>query len=204
MVTRSRIGRFTPRDAICALDGEPTYAVLVSSSRVDNTANAWSEYEAVSSTSRDLSSRGVCRLQGWSGRDTRRVSHSAGAHKAGSFGIEYPNHVAPGFEADDVIGTLARQATAQKVIPTLLQVIQTRSARGRLCERLLAQPYGRSQEPKRTIMRRCERYKGLQPSQLADLPPQRGYSDNIPGVKGIGETGSHSAPQSVRLSGGYL
>ncbi len=107
--------------------------------------------------------------------------------------LNIPIYVAPGFEADDVIGTLARQATdsgTDTYIVTgdtdTLQLVDE-------CVRvLLAQPYGRSQETKvYDLPGVLERYKGLRPDQLADLRGLKGdASDNIPGVKGIGETGA--------------
>ena len=107
--------------------------------------------------------------------------------------LNIPIYVAPGFEADDVIGTLARQGTesgADTYIVTgdtdTLQLVDE-------CVRvLLAQPYGRTQETKLyDLPGVLERYKGLRPNQLADLRGLKGdASDNIPGVKGIGETGA--------------
>ena len=107
--------------------------------------------------------------------------------------LNIPIYVAPGFEADDVIGTLARQATRQEVDTYIitgdtdtLQLVDD-------CVRvLLATPYGRSQEAKLyDVPAVLERYKGLRPDQLADLRGLKGdVTDNIPGVKGIGETGA--------------
>ena len=107
--------------------------------------------------------------------------------------LNIPIYVAPGFEADDVIGTLARQATAQKVDTYIItgdtDTLQLVDDAVRV---LLAQPYGRTQEAKAyDLPTVVERYKGLQPSQLADLRGLKGdASDNIPGVKGIGEAGA--------------
>jgi DNA polymerase-1 len=102
-----------------------------------------------------------------------------------SFGI--PILEADGFEADDVLGTVAKQAAehgVEVIILTgdrdLLQLatdqIQIRLSGQKLSE---AVDYGPTQVK--------ERYE-LDPSQLVDLKALVGdTSDNIPGVKGVGE-----------------
>jgi DNA polymerase-1 len=104
-----------------------------------------------------------------------------------------PIYTADGFEADDVIGTLARQATAENVDTMILtgdtDTLQLVDDHVRV---LLANPYG--QKTTTTVYDEeqvRERYKGLAPSQLADLRGLKGdTSDNIPGVKGIAEAGA--------------
>lgn len=104
-----------------------------------------------------------------------------------------PIYVAPGYEADDVIGTLARQAAAQGVDTIILtgdtDTLQLVDDHVRV---LLANPYGKKTTT--TLYDEAqvrERYKGLAPEQLADLRGLKGdASDNIPGVKGIGEAGA--------------
>jgi DNA polymerase-1 len=107
--------------------------------------------------------------------------------------LNIPIYTAEGYEADDVIGTLARQATAENVETYIItgdsDTLQLVDDHVRV---LLAVPYGKKQEAKEyhldTVL---ERYKGLRPDQLADLRGLKGdTSDNIPGVKGIGETGA--------------
>lgn len=110
----------------------------------------------------------------------------------GAFNI--PIYTCEGFEADDVIGTLARQASAQAVNSMILtgdtdtlQLIDDHVSV------LLANPY--VQKGKNTLLydeaQVRERYNGLGPAQLADLRGLKGdTSDNIPGVKGIGEAGA--------------
>ncbi|NTW01273.1 MAG: DNA polymerase I [Oscillochloris sp.] len=107
--------------------------------------------------------------------------------------LNMPIYIAEGFEADDVIGTLACQATTQGV-DTLILTGDTDSLQlvNDYVRVILANPYGQKttttiyDEPKVR-----ERYKGLAPSQLADLRGLKGdTSDNIPGVKGIGEAGA--------------
>ncbi|MEP7189895.1 MAG: DNA polymerase, partial [Roseiflexaceae bacterium] len=104
-----------------------------------------------------------------------------------------PIYTAEEYEADDVIGTLARQATAKDVDTIILtgdtDTLQLVDDHVRV---LLANPYG--QKTTTTLYDHeqvCERYKGLEPIQLADLRGLKGdTSDNIPGVKGIAEGGA--------------
>lgn len=107
--------------------------------------------------------------------------------------LNIPIYTAEGYEADDVIGTLARQASAQGIDTLILtgdtDTLQLVDAHVSV---LLANPYG--QKTTTTVYdehKVRERYKGLAPNQLADLRGLKGdTSDNIPGVKGIGETGA--------------
>ncbi|NNJ11596.1 DNA polymerase I [Chloroflexales bacterium ZM16-3] len=107
--------------------------------------------------------------------------------------LNLPIYTADGFEADDVIGTLARQATALDVETLILtgdtDSLQLVDSHVRV---ILANPYG--QKTTTTIYDEAkvrERYKGLAPNQLADLRGLKGdTSDNIPGVRGIGEAGA--------------
>jgi DNA polymerase I len=104
-----------------------------------------------------------------------------------------PVYTAEGFEADDVIGTISRQASAKGVGTLILtgdtDTLQLVDDHVRV---LLANPYG--QKTTTTVYDLdavLERYDGLRPDQLADLRGLKGdASDNIPGVKGIGETGA--------------
>lgn len=107
--------------------------------------------------------------------------------------LNIPIYTAEGYEADDVIGTLARQATEQGVATIILtgdtDTLQLVDERVNV---LLANPYGqRTSTTLYDLEKVRERYKGLAPGQLADLRGLKGdASDNIPGVKGIGETGA--------------
>ena len=109
--------------------------------------------------------------------------------------LNIPIYTLEGFEADDVIGTLSRQATKQNVETYIItgdsDTLQLVDDHVRV---LLAVPYGKRQEAKEYDRDAViERYKGLKPNQLADLRGLKGdTSDNIPGVKGIGETGAIS------------
>jgi DNA polymerase I len=104
-----------------------------------------------------------------------------------------PIYTLDGFEADDVIGTLARQATA-KGLNTLILTGDTDSLQlvDDHVRVVLANPFGQKMSTKiYDLPAVIERYKGLQPNQLADLRGLKGdTSDHIPGVKGIGEAGA--------------
>ncbi|MBK9713550.1 MAG: DNA polymerase I [Kouleothrix sp.] len=105
-----------------------------------------------------------------------------------------PIFTADGYEADDVIGTLARQATGHGVDTMILTGdTDTLQLVDDHVSVLLANPYVK--KGKNTLLydeaQVRERYKGLAPNQLADLRGLKGdTSDNIPGVKGIGEAGA--------------
>lgn len=107
--------------------------------------------------------------------------------------LNIPIYTAEGYEADDVIGTLATQATAQNVDTLILtgdtDTLQLVNERVNV---LLANPYSRSAGVTRyNVAGVQERYQGLRPEQLADLRGLKGdTSDNIPGVRGIGEKGA--------------
>jgi DNA polymerase I len=104
-----------------------------------------------------------------------------------------PVYVAEGFEADDVLGTLARQATQQGIETLILTGdSDTLQLVDEQVHVLLANPFGqRMTSIEYDHAKVVERYDGLQPHQLADLRGLKGdSSDNIPGVKGIGEKGA--------------
>jgi DNA polymerase-1 len=104
-----------------------------------------------------------------------------------------PIYTAEGYEADDVIGTLAQQATRQDIYTTILTGdTDTLQLVTEHVQVLLANPHGRNMNSTLYGMQEVhERYKGLEPAQLADLRGLKGdASDNIPGVRGIGETGA--------------
>jgi DNA polymerase I len=107
--------------------------------------------------------------------------------------LNIPIYAVENYEADDVIGTLSRQASKQNVETYIItgdsDTLQLVDEHVRV---LLAVPYGKRQEAKEyDLAAVIERYKGLRPDQLADLRGLKGdTSDNIPGVKGIGETGA--------------
>jgi DNA polymerase-1 len=102
-----------------------------------------------------------------------------------SFGI--PILEADGFEADDVLGTVAHQAAEEGVEVVILtgdrDLLQL--AADRILIRLSGQKLSEAVDYGPAEVR--ERYQ-LEPSQLVDLKAMMGdSSDNIPGVKGVGE-----------------
>jgi DNA polymerase-1 len=108
--------------------------------------------------------------------------------------FDIPIYTADGYEADDVIGTLARQATERGVdVLILTGDTDTLQLVDEHVTVLLNNPYvrGSKNTTRYGVADVCARYKGLRPDQLADLRGLKGDpSDNIPGVKGIGEAGA--------------
>jgi DNA polymerase I len=98
-----------------------------------------------------------------------------------------PIFTAPGWEADDVLGTLARQAAEQGI--EVLIVTGDTDAHQLVREGVRVQTSGRYFKDTRTYDPAAieERY-GLAPQQLIEYKALLGdKSDNIPGVAGIGE-----------------
>lgn len=98
-----------------------------------------------------------------------------------SFGI--PIYEAPGYEADDVIGTLCRNVKEDVVIVTgdrdILQLVDGRVK--------VFMPTKGISEGKLYGMREVEEKLGVAPTQIPDLKALMGdSSDNYPGVPGIG------------------
>jgi len=96
-----------------------------------------------------------------------------------------------GFEADDIIGTIAKLAPRKQVIPEIETIILS----GDLDTLQLVDNFTKVYTPKKGIKETIlydrdkiqERY-GLLPSQLVDLRALKGdSSDNIPGIPGIGQ-----------------
>ncbi len=97
-----------------------------------------------------------------------------------------------GFEADDIIGTIARRAQQQQVYPKIEIVIITGDLDALSLVNAQTKVYTLRKGLKDTIIYDkdlvVERYNGLSPEQLIDFRALRGDpSDNIPGVLGIGE-----------------
>ena len=106
--------------------------------------------------------------------------------------LEIPIYEKQGFEADDIIGTLVKQAARKQAHPKMETVILT----GDLdCLQLVSQQtkvYTMRKGIKDTVLygpkEVTEKYEGLTPEQMVDFRGLRGDpSDNIPGVTGIGE-----------------
>jgi len=97
-----------------------------------------------------------------------------------------------GFEADDVIGTIAKLAQKQQISPKVETFIVTGDLDALSLINTQTKVYTLKQGLKNTIIYDrdlvMERYNGLKPEQLIDFRGLRGdASDNIPGVPGIGE-----------------
>ncbi len=95
-----------------------------------------------------------------------------------------------GYEADDVIGTIARQAEAQGVDVRIItgdrDLLQLLSEHTRV--QLPARKRGQNGSEVWDLARFREKYAGLEPPQLVEIKGLMGdSSDNIPGVRGIGE-----------------
>lgn len=97
-----------------------------------------------------------------------------------------------GFEADDIIGTIASLASRKQVIPKIETIILS----GDLDTLQLVNPQTKVYVLKKGVKDVVlydealvkEKYQGLNPSQLDDFKALKGDpSDNIPGVTGIGE-----------------
>jgi DNA polymerase-1 len=104
-----------------------------------------------------------------------------------------------GYEADDLLGTLANQAAAQGI--EALIVTGDRDAFQLAAPHIkVIYPGGRNSFNERIVYDEAkvkERY-GLTPQQLIELKGLTGdSSDNIPGVKGIGEKGGASSFKST-------
>jgi len=102
---------------------------------------------------------------------------------------QVPVLVEPGFEADDIIATLARQAQEAGHAVTILtsdrDILQLLSP---YCELLM--PAGRGEFNTQTLETFDEKY-GFPIDRFVDFKAIMGDpSDNIPGVKGIGEKGA--------------
>jgi DNA polymerase-1 len=97
-----------------------------------------------------------------------------------------------GFEADDVIGTIAKLVERQESLPKIETIIITGDLDALALVNNQTKVYTLKKGLKDTIIYDkdlvMERYDGLMPEQLNDFRGLRGDpSDNIPGVPGIGE-----------------
>ncbi|MBC8099506.1 MAG: DNA polymerase I [Armatimonadetes bacterium] len=106
-----------------------------------------------------------------------------------------------GYEADDVIGTITQQATAQGVGVHI--ITGDRDLLQLLTEGVTVQlPSSKGADEIFDVPRFVEKY-GVQPPQLVDLKALMGdASDNIPGVKGIGDKTATQLLQSYHTLDG--
>ncbi len=116
---------------------------------------------------------------------TCATSFRSCARSSQAFGI--PIYQLQGFEADDLIATLVRQAEAGEVDTTivsgdldLLQIVSDRTT-------LMTTRGGVQQTTFYDPAKVMERY-GLRPVQMIDFKALKGdTTDNIPGIAGVGE-----------------
>ena len=102
-----------------------------------------------------------------------------------AFGI--PVHEMPGYEADDLIGSLSRQAELRDletiIVSGDLDMLQLVTDRTKLMTTRLGVQSTVIYDPARIL----ERY-GLDPAQMIDFKALKGDStDNIPGIPGVGD-----------------
>lgn len=97
-----------------------------------------------------------------------------------------------GFEADDIIGTIAKKAPRKQIMPKIETIILS----GDLDTLQLVSPQTKVYSLRKGVKDIVlydenlvrEKFQGLKPEQLLDFKALRGDpSDNIPGVTGIGE-----------------
>ena len=96
------------------------------------------------------------------------------------------------FEADDIIGTIAKQAFRKQIIPELETIILSGDSDILQLVDSHTKTYVLRRGIKDTVLYDeeavKEKYQGLKPKQLIDFKALRGDpTDNIPGVAGIGE-----------------
>lgn len=107
--------------------------------------------------------------------------------------MNLPIVISPGYEADDVIGTLARQASQAgfnvKILSGDRDLFQLVDPEEKVKVLYMSTTYGRGAPPPKEFgVEEIKAKLGVLPSQIVDFKALCGDpSDNIPGVKGIGE-----------------
>lgn len=103
--------------------------------------------------------------------------------------LNIPLFVKPGFEADDVIGTLSHLAAAHEGLNTLIVTGDMDALQLVTDPKISVYVPGRSQKPAQIFHEPEVMEKtGLSPRQIPDYKGLAGdSSDNIPGVRGIGQ-----------------
>ncbi|MGB0387757.1 MAG: 5'-3' exonuclease [Ardenticatenaceae bacterium] len=114
----------------------------------------------------------------------RQVEHLQEVLKA----LAIPIYVAEGYEADDIIATLVRQAAAQEDLHTIV-LSGDRDLFGVIGPRTtILYPTRSIKKAERYDAARLYKRWAIEPRQVADFKALVGdSSDNIPGVRGIGE-----------------
>jgi DNA polymerase-1 len=105
--------------------------------------------------------------------------------------LDIPLFLVDGYEADDIIATLARQATEDESFHTII-LTGDRDLFGVIGPRTtVLYPTRSMSEAERYDAARLHARWGIEPAQVADFKALVGDpSDNIPGVRGIGEKGA--------------
>ncbi|MEB3292142.1 MAG: DNA polymerase I [Synechococcales bacterium] len=107
--------------------------------------------------------------------------------------MQIPIVVVPGYEADDVLGTLSRHARRQgwqvRILSGDRDLFQLIDDQERVKILYLSSTYGKSAPPPKEFgIAEVQIKLGVLPSQVVDFKALCGdSSDNIPGIKGIGE-----------------
>ena len=97
-----------------------------------------------------------------------------------------------GFEADDIIGTIANQAPKKQALPKIETIILSGDSDTLQLINSYTKVYALKKGVKETVFYDeksvKEKFQGLNPKQMLDFKALKGdASDNIPGVTGIGE-----------------
>ncbi|MBW4526566.1 MAG: DNA polymerase I [Phormidium tanganyikae FI6-MK23] len=107
--------------------------------------------------------------------------------------MNLPIVISKGYEADDVIGTMARRASQEgfsvKILSGDRDLFQLVDADGKIKVLYMSTTYGKGAPPPKEFgVEQVKEKLGVLPSQVVDYKALCGDpSDNIPGVKGIGE-----------------
>ena len=102
--------------------------------------------------------------------------------------LTIPMYIVPGYEADDIIATLVRQAATQEDLHTIV-LSGDRDLFGVIGPRTtILYPTRSMKQAERYDAARLYKRWAIKPTQVADFKALVGdSSDNIPGVRGIGE-----------------
>lgn len=103
--------------------------------------------------------------------------------------FEIPIFEKPGFEADDIIGTISKNLKNKDVeVLILTGDMDNLQLVGGNIKVIYAPPSVAKEQVIYNVKKVAERFEGLKPGQLIDFKGLKGDpSDNIPGVRGIGE-----------------
>lgn len=107
--------------------------------------------------------------------------------------LDLPILTAPGYEADDVIGTVARRASSEgfrvKILSGDRDLFQLIDPQHNITVLYLSTTFGKGTPPPKEFgVEEVKQKMGISPSQVVDYKALCGdSSDNIPGVKGIGD-----------------